>query len=641
MLDAFTRLEAGLADGSVPLTEENLALVDRLETKIFDDRAIQREAQLVEELASQSGSAVNQEVARRNAEAAMTPGELTLLDNVNSGLGNIGEVMIAPNGQKDYVREIGRRSYNAGNAPTAVSNGSVYMDPASGNPLAVQGPELGPVTVGNATEQLILDELYDYRTTDHTLPQAEIRAPIELFKDRVRSFSKWGSLQNAPTTIRGVSELDAALGAVLSLGQQEGKAFYSMPGAGEKSEKVDEPGPREALKALGYNRPETTQLMNAIAQAQMFKNNQTDPQAEALIRQLYSYTQPGLNFDAPEQMGDFVVDQNVARSDNREATALFRKLTGEGIERGIDELGNDVDDRAKVLSQAQQPFVGEVSGRAARTPKNKRGQRPNEKAPIGGVQGNPNYRYDRLGISDLLDLQYASEQRDLRRAAKVEIPYRTDVTGRQVVPRVRRQVGSQTPRQQQNTQSAMLAQARAQRDAAAPKALPPATGGIDARDLFMAEQMKRNAQVSQMAEMAERAELTRLITEGPRYSSKGEFFRPGGSDIRVIQEDNAALRPPMASRQPQAQVTPEPQRRQAPRTQEAAAPPPPSTPRGERQRRQGGVNYLPGSGQGASTRNNRKRNILASLAGAAGLGTIGTAAAVGYGQDREEEAMYR
>ena len=60
--------------------------------------------------------------------------------------------------------------------------------------------------------------------------------------------------------------------------------------------KVDEPGPREALKALGYNRPETTQLMNAIAQAQMFKNNQTDPQAEALIRQLYSYTPARLEF---------------------------------------------------------------------------------------------------------------------------------------------------------------------------------------------------------------------------------------------------------------------------------------------------------------------------------------------------------
>ena len=109
----------------------------------------------------------------------------------------------------------------------------------------------------------------------------------------------------------------------------------------------------------------------------------------------------------------------------------------------------------------------------------------------------------------------------------------------------------------------------------------------------------------------------------------------------MVREDNAALRPPMASRQPQAQVTPEPQRRQAPRTQEAAAPPPPSTPRGERQRRQGGVNYLPGSGQGTDTRNNRKRNILASLAGAGTLGAIGAAAAVGYGQDRQEEAMYR
>ena len=305
-------------------------------------------------------------------------------------------------------------------------------------------------------------------------------------------------------------------------------------------------------------------------------------------------------------------------------------------------MGNDVDDRAKILNQAQQPFVGERSldGLLVLL-KNNKGRQFNEEAPIGGVRGNPNKRYDPLGISNLLDLEYASRQRDLRRNNQVKIPYRTDSTGRQVVPRVPRQVGQLNETQERNVTSALLTQARAQRDAAAPKALPPATGGIDARDLFMAEQMKRNAQVSQMAEVAERAELTRLITEGPRYSSKGEFFRPGGSDIRVIQEDNAALRPPMASRQPQAQVTPEPQRRQAPRTQEAAAPPPPSTPREERQRRQGGVNYLPGSGQGASTRNNRKRNILASLAGAAGLGTIGTAAAVGYGQDREEEAMYR
>ena len=390
MLDAFRRLESGLADGSVPLTEENLALVDRLETKIFDDRAIQREAQLVEELASQSGSAVNQEVARRNAEAVMTPGELTLLDNVNSGLGNIGEVMIAPNGQKDYVREIGRRSYNAGNAPTAVSNGTAYIDPASGNPLAVQGPELGPISVGNATEQLILDELYDYRSTDYTLPQAEISAPIELFRDRVRSFSKWGTLQNAPTTIRGVSELDAALGAVLSLGKQRGEAFYSMPDAEGNQKKVDEPGPREALKALGYNRPETTQLMNAIAQAQMFKNNQTNTQAEALVRQLYPWIQPGLNFDAPEQMGDFVVDQSVGRTSDRDVRKALRGLTGENIERGIDELGNDVDDRAKILNQAQQPFVGEGLDALLVLQKTTKAGQFNEEAPIGGVRGNPN-----------------------------------------------------------------------------------------------------------------------------------------------------------------------------------------------------------------------------------------------------------
>ena len=96
-----------------------------------------------------------------------------------------------------------------------------------------------------------------------------------------------------------------------------------MPGPEGESEKVDEPGPREALKALGYNRPETTQLMNAIAQAQMFKNNQTDPQAEALVRQLYSYIQPGLNFDAPEQMGDFVVDQSVGRTSDRDVRNCF------------------------------------------------------------------------------------------------------------------------------------------------------------------------------------------------------------------------------------------------------------------------------------------------------------------------------
>ena len=102
--------------------------------------------------------------------------------------------MIAPNGQKDYVREIGRRSYNAGNAPTAVSNGTAYIDPASGNPLAVQGPELGPISVGNATEQLILDELYDYRSTDYTLPQAEIQRSNRAISVTVFAHSLSGAL---------------------------------------------------------------------------------------------------------------------------------------------------------------------------------------------------------------------------------------------------------------------------------------------------------------------------------------------------------------------------------------------------------------------------------------------------------------
>ena len=90
--------------------------------------------------------------------------------------------------------------------------------------------------------------------------------------------------------------------------------------------------------------------------------------------------------------------------ENAGIRSAFKNLTGENIDVDFDDPTYSPE---RVLGMAQQNFGGEVLQTNDNT-----GVISNAKPPIGGIQGNGNYRYNKTGIRDLGDLQYALEQRE-------------------------------------------------------------------------------------------------------------------------------------------------------------------------------------------------------------------------------------
>lgn len=524
MEDAFNRMDAAFADGTIEHTVENDALYEKLGKMIFPDSAIRAERNEVRALRERARPPINSEAARRNAAKTMTPQEEVVLERYNRGLERMGEIIVMPTGiGTDTVTEVPRSQVNLANMPTATA-----MIGPDGNTVGFADGDqwLGDTNLDSPRPEgingLIYDSLYDYNKTDHTYPQVDINRNIQLLEHRLKHNipDKWGSLQNAPTSIKGISDLDQAMNSILALASDNNKALMTMPTErGVKPEVSKNPGAREALKKIGYNVPETQELMNAVAQMQMAENMR---EGDVSLR---PRSEVPISFDSAEQMGDYRIDDSVAPIGKEGVRGQMRNLTGNNIQVDLDDIDFDP---ASVLRSAQQNFSGQ---RKAVDPQT--GAIVPVEMPIGGVQGNNNYRFNKLGIRNLSDLRYALEQQSLRRNARVKIPSPVNSFGEPTVPNIRRQVGKVKEEYEKNITSALLATERANRDERTPKALPAAGESLGSREsAFMAEQGRRNEKVRAIKEASALAALTQ--PSGRKPLGPGEWVRASDGNVRVM-----------------------------------------------------------------------------------------------------------
>ena len=514
--DAFYKMSAAMEADPALMTPENLEFFDRLEGMAFPQRERRNQREEARNLSAEFDASLNAEIQARNAAKTLTPQESLILESQTRGLERMGEIQIKKTGPgKDMVTEIPRSMIQALSLPEATLGADgAYYDRPNGNPLSVQGPERSPITAQDGIGGLIYDNLY---ATDSSgkYPQVGINQSINLLQHRLATKipSKWGTLQGAPTTIRGFDELDQALQSVLSLAATNKKALVEMPDAGAtgKPQVSKNPGGLEALKAIGYNRPEAVGLLNAVAQLQMHANNQVGPEAQGTTA-----ANVPIRFNSPEQMGDFQVDHIVGPVDNPQVRGLFRGLTGDAIQTDFDD---PVYTTERVLSMAQQNFSGEVLRTNPTT-----GEISNSKPPIGGVSGNKNYMYNKLGIRNLDDLRYALEQQSLRRDARIK---------REPGDPVRRQVGTVSDGAERNIIRSLLATERANRDERTPKALPASGQSYGSlQDAFLAEQGRRGEGIRLMRQEA--ARVAQGQPSGRKPLGPGEWVRASDGNVRVM-----------------------------------------------------------------------------------------------------------
>ncbi len=451
-------------------------------------------------------------------------------------------------------------------------------------------------------------------------------------------------MQNAPTTIRGIADLDQALNSVLSLAAENKKALVEMPDAGQtgKPKVSQNPGGMEALYALGYNRPEAGSLLNAVAQLEMSANsqvNEAQKAAQAETGKGYFASNAPVQFNSPEQMGDFQVDHIVGPIENSQVRGLFRGLTGDNISVDFDDPEYSPE---RVLNMAQQNFGGQVLKTNDNT-----GVISNSQPPIGGISGNKNYMYNKLGIRDLGDLRYALEQQSLRRDARIK---------REPGDPVRRQVGTVSPTAERNIVRSLLATERANRDERTPKALPAAGESLASREsAFMAEQGRRAEAVRVGQEQAAFAALSQASGRSPL--GPGEWVRASDGNVRVMGQGGidfnrdaaiavnnkstsftAASTPANIADPFAGSATVPPTQAQPPQS------PPPREPRRERPRQPGGaLAQLQGAQQSNRSRTSRNRRLgIAGGLGILGVGTaLGADALVSNEQDKRKQEVYQ
>ena len=369
----------------------------------------------------------------------------------NDQLGRLGEIRILgkgykSNGKPDWIAETpisfsDPSSYPdayrmAGPIPSIGSgDATVYFDAPGGNPLAIQGLDIQPLSanapnvnqalnaptdrpvIRNMTD-LLINQQFQTRQSG-TYPQADISGALSTFNTRLEKVR--GIAPDVVGNARSLNDVANTINNVLGMASDTGARLNVF---GTKV-RASEPGPMEVLGKMRYTGPEVQQLANALLQLELGSTNGVNSLAKSEYFDRSGSYMPNralglgaqgtgrsvdldaagpaislgrdrINFGETEQMSDYTVGDYVDTANKRVAPAL-RTLTGENIEGTPQE-------RREALEDARRPFVGQVKG---------------ELVGIEGKLSNPNYRFNLTRQTDprLIGDAIAAQAR-LRASAK-------------------------------------------------------------------------------------------------------------------------------------------------------------------------------------------------------------------------------
>lgn len=245
----------------------------------------------------------------------------------------------------------------------------IYIDPSSGNTVALQGPGLPPDDVLNtggqtvaarpqSAQEFVVSNQPDYRQNDRLYgdyPNVDVTGTTTLFADRVRGTIP--GMENVSSNIRGVGDLQRSVDFIVG----QGGKFYDRepvedPKTGRtklKNVRSEAPGTQQVLNKLRYTPAESSALANALYQLEVAKNSTINQQGK---QQYFTRTGPygsaeRVTFDAPEAINP------------REGAAEIARISpGQTIE------GQDIVTALRGLETpaARTPFIGQVAGEEPR-----------------------------------------------------------------------------------------------------------------------------------------------------------------------------------------------------------------------------------------------------------------------------------
>ena len=256
-----------------------------------------------------------------------------------------------------------------------IKNG-VYVDPNTGNPIAIQGPDTPPAFQGANTPNTAQAQNAPTASNAATWMQANLPTPPEggrvfgdypqvditlettNFAQKLRELDGFG-LEGISSNVRSRDELQRASDFVVRRAQEQGKPLYIRDEATGKNVRSVNPGVAEVMQLLRMSPGDQSRLANALYQIEM---SQDSPQKDVYLSRSGGPT-AGVTFDAPEAVDPSQMQAPVARIPKGST------IRGPGGQRQtiVEQLAG------LEGSDAQKPFIGQIQGEAPRVNRRKPG----------------------------------------------------------------------------------------------------------------------------------------------------------------------------------------------------------------------------------------------------------------------------
>ena len=320
------------------------------------------------------------EVREYNDNRAAAEADAIARDNFTiGGKGEFADEAIGRIAEIKSLGKIGETAHVIRTANDAIEGQVTYrqdgvvLDRRTGDPVAIQGPELPAVLAGDRTpnngsssdavnapqtaqEWLSINQP-DYRESGRTFgdyPQVDITLETTNFAQKLRELEGFG-LEGVSSNIRSVDELQRVISHIGGVAQKQGKQLYRFNPETGKNVPSSTAGAAEVMNLLRMNEGDQQRLANALFQLDAAKRSSVNQNATGTYLSRTGEPTKGVAFDASEAMNDSSGQAQVARIPK-----------GSTIRTGTDEKGKPI--RSTIVTElaglqgegAQKPFMGAI-----------------------------------------------------------------------------------------------------------------------------------------------------------------------------------------------------------------------------------------------------------------------------------------
>ena len=446
--DALSLLQSGTSQFGYEAFPGSADVAGRLEADITPDRGA--DAALGAEAVRRDNRRFNPEAREANdwkADADAQSLARTIFTAGGSGgmadenIGRIAEIRSL--GKIGETAHVVRTANDAIKGQAARRHDGVFLDPATGDPIAIQGPQLPSVLAGDRTPNngsssdslnapqtavsWLAESIPDYREGGRTFgdyPQVDITLQTTNFANKVRDY---GARNNLPAlgqvsaNIRSVEELQKVVSYIAGESAKAGRGLtIPDPQNPSRSLPAGNQTVSGVMNAIGMTPGEQQQFSNAMFQLDAARRSSVNQNPTGVYLSRTGEPTKGVQFDAAEAINASEGQAKVAR-------------IPKGSTIGVSVPGSDKPQRRSIVTQlaqldspgAQKPFIGQVQGEKPRVNRfNRTGETEPEKIDATlRVQAESRARRDRKPVDEasLRDRQTKAklvqerENRDSRR----------------------------------------------------------------------------------------------------------------------------------------------------------------------------------------------------------------------------------